>query len=64
MAWLNPDMWTSLFIENKEHLGQELDWLIDELSSYRDAIKSSDALRLRALLEDGRLRKEEIDGKG
>lgn len=64
VAWLNPDMWTPLFIENKAHLGQELDWLIKELSMYRDAILSSDAPRLRALLEDGRLRKEEIDGKG
>lgn len=64
VAWLNPDMWTPLFIENKAHLGQELDWLIDELSSYRDALMASDAPRLRELLEDGRKRKEEIDGKG
>lgn len=61
VAWLNPDMWTELFLENGEYLLRELDGLIGALSQYRDAIASADAPRLRQLLDDGRMRKKEID---
>lgn len=58
---LNEDMWTELFIENKEHLLPELDLLISSLSEYREAIESSDADTLRALLRDGRIAKENAE---
>ena len=61
VAWLNPDMWTELFLENGEYLLRELDGLIGALSQYRDAIASADAPRLRQLLDEGRMRKKEID---
>ena len=41
---------------------QELDWLIGHLAEYRDAIAENDLSRLTQLLEDGKRRKEEIDG--
>ena len=62
VAWLNPDMWTELFLENKGHLLQELDWYIAALQQYRDAMADDDAPRLRQLLDEGRIRKKEIDG--
>lgn len=62
VAWLNPDMWTELFLENKTHLLKELGGIIERLSEYRDAMENDDAARLRALLEDGRRMKGEIDG--
>ena len=62
VAWLNPDMWTELFLENKQHLLQELDWYIAALRQYRDAMADDDAPRLRQLLDEGRRRKKEIDG--
>ena len=62
VAWLNPDMWTELFLENKAHLLQELDWYITALQQYRDAMADDDAPRLRQLLDEGRIRKKEIDG--
>lgn len=62
VAWLNEDMWTELFLENKDALLNELDIFIDNISAYRDAIKAEDAITLRALLADGKKRKEEIDG--
>ena len=61
VAWLNPDMWTELFLENGDYLLRELDGLIGALGQYRDAIASADAPRLRQLLDEGRMRKKEID---
>ena len=58
---LNEDMWTELFLENKEHLLGELDLLIDSLREYRDAIAADDADGLRSLLRDGRIAKEETE---
>lgn len=62
VAWLNADMWSELFLENKEHLLYELETLITSLTEYRDAIADDDAPTLHALLEDGKNRKEEVDG--
>lgn len=58
---LNEDMWTELFLENKEHLLGELDFLINSLHEYRDAIAADNADVLRSLLRDGRIAKEETE---
>lgn len=63
VAWLNETMWSELFIENKEPLLYELDSIIKSLSEYRDALSAGDTERLRSLLRDGRIAKEQIDGK-
>ena len=62
VAWLNPDMWTELFLENKENLLKELDIFIDNLNMYKDALEREDKDELRELLAEGRRIKEEIDG--
>ncbi|MBQ8141047.1 MAG: prephenate dehydrogenase [Clostridia bacterium] len=62
VAWLNEYMWSELFLENKEPLLFEIDSIIASLSEYRDAIASDDSEKLTALLRDGRLAKEKIDG--
>ena len=62
VAWLNAPMWAELFLENGDCLIRELDWLIGHLAEYRDAIAAGDCARLTQLLEDGKRRKEEIDG--
>lgn len=62
VAWLNAPMWAELFLDNREHLLNELDVLMDNLSKYRDAISHCDENTLIALLEDGKRRKEEVDG--
>lgn len=64
VAWLNENMWTELFLDNKEHLLFELNQIIGSLTEYRDAIMDDDADTLRELLKEGRIRKEETDGKG
>jgi len=63
VAWLNPQMWTELFLENGDNLIKELDFLIDRLAEYRKAISENDAQTLERILDEGRLRKREIDGK-
>ncbi len=62
VAWLNENMWTELFIENKEPLLFELNSIINSLTEYKTAIEDNDSDRLRNLLRDGRIAKEEIDG--
>ena len=62
VAWLNENMWTELFIENKEALLFELDTIIKSLEEYRSAIETEDSDSLRTILRDGRLAKERVDG--
>jgi prephenate dehydrogenase len=62
VAWLNPQMWAELFLENKDFTLYELDTYIESLNTYRDAIARGDRETLTALLEEGKRRKEEVDG--
>ena len=63
VAWLNPTMWAELFVENKDYLLRELDIFMASLQQYRDAMAADDLPALTALLDDGRRRKEEVDGR-
>ena len=63
VAWLNEHMWSELFLQNSEPLLDEIDALIASLTEYRDAIRAGDKDTLRELLADGRVAKEEIDGR-
>ena len=62
VAWLNAPMWAELFMENKENVLYELDIYINSLNAYRDAISNNDMDTLTSLLEEGKKRKEEVDG--
>ena len=60
VATLDPELWTDLFLSNRAMLDGVLTRLIDRLSGYRDAIRSSDAAKLKALLAEGRAAKGEL----
>lgn len=62
VAWLNPYMWSELFLSNKDNILSELDTYIDSLQKYRKAIVANDKDMLISLLDEGRKRKEEVDG--
>lgn len=62
VAWLNAPMWAELCMENRENMMFELDHYITSLQAYKKALENSDLDALTALLEEGKLRKEEVDG--
>ena len=62
VAWLNAPMWAELFLENKDYTLNELDIYIKNLTAYRDALAQEDLETLTSLLEEGKRRKEEVDG--
>ena len=62
VAWLNPQMWAELFLENREFVLNELTTYITALERYRDAVEHQDLTTLIALLDEGKRRKEEVDG--
>ncbi len=61
VARLDEEMWTELFLLNRDSLLSAADGFIDRLSTYRDALRDGDADRLRALLRAGRERKESLE---
>lgn len=63
VAWLSPEMWTELCLDNRDNLIRELDILLDNLGMYRSALQDGDADRLRELFTDGKRLKEEVDGQ-
>jgi len=62
VAWLNAPMWAELFMENKENVLFELNFYINSLKAYQKAIEADDMNTLIALLEEGKKRKEDVDG--
>lgn len=61
VAKLKEDMWTELFLENKEWLLREMDCLQKNLNKYRKALQEEKSEELKNLLREGRLQKEKID---
>jgi prephenate dehydrogenase len=64
VAWLNEEMWTELFLENRDNLINELDYLMSSLEQYRTALADGDSEKLQSLLAEGKMRKIEVDGDG
>ncbi len=62
VAWLNENMWTDLFMENKDNLIFEIDSILESLQEYKSALENCDADKLRDILKNGRVAKEQIDG--
>lgn len=62
VAWLNEDMWTEIFMENKDNLIYELDTIINYLGEYKKALETDDSKFLHDILHDGKVAKEEVDG--
>ena len=62
VAWLNAGMWAELFLDNKENILFELDTYLDSLKAYRNALARENKETLVCLLEEGKRRKEEVDG--
>lgn len=50
---LNEKMWTELFLQNKDNLIKEIDFLVESLSEYSRALKNDDREGLVTLLKEG-----------
>lgn len=59
VAKLDETMWAPLFMENRENLIFELDHISARIAEYNDALKNGDEDKLRELLRDGRILKEQ-----
>ncbi|MBR3195702.1 MAG: prephenate dehydrogenase [Clostridia bacterium] len=62
VAYLNEKMWTELFLENADYLADEIGGLRERLAAFEKSIRDKDADALRALLKEGRERKETLEG--
>lgn len=62
VAWLNPQMWAELCMENRDNVLFELECYLQNLQAYYSALKNHDVVALTALLDEGKRRKEEVDG--
>ncbi len=62
VAWLNAPMWAELCMENRDNMLFELDTYIESLKAYRNALQEQNTQALTALLEEGKKRKEAVDG--
>lgn len=60
VANINAQLWTELFLENKEPLSRELDILIDNITKIKNAIVNEDEKELCILLNKGRKTKEAL----
>lgn len=59
VAKLNENMWTELFLENRDFLADEIDLLIKNLTEYKNALNDNDEQKLMQLLKDGRNTKKQ-----
>ncbi len=62
VARLNPKMWAELFMDNRENVIKEIDWMLGFLQEYRDAITDDDEERLVRILDEGSQKKIALDG--
>ena len=62
VARLDENMWTELFMGNRDYLLDELRILIDNLSEYLNVLENGDEDKLKQLLRRGRELKETAGG--
>ncbi len=61
VAYLNENMWTELFMDNKNNLIFEIDNIVSELQKYSEALKNDDSEALCRLLKEGKEAKIKAD---
>ena len=60
VADINPDLWSNLFISNREKVAVEVDKLIAQLEKWREALRKGDAEAMKELMRTGRDRRKEL----
>jgi prephenate dehydrogenase len=60
VAHINPDLWTELFVDNSAELCAEIDIMINNMKSIRDAVSINDTATLTTLLQKARDIKDSV----
>lgn len=60
VARINENLWSELFLENREPLTREIDTLLSHLTNIRNAVEENNRETLRCLLRQGREIKERL----
>lgn len=60
VAYINDEMWSSLFLDNRENLTEQIDLLIGNLSEFRSALIKGDREALRAKMRESKKLKEKL----
>ncbi len=55
---VDENLWSQLFLANRENLLYEIDILLRNIESYKDAIEHNDIARLSGIIKTGRILKE------
>lgn len=58
VASVDENLWSELFLQNKENLLEEIDILLKNITEYKEAILSEDKQRILKAVKEGRLLKE------
>lgn len=60
VADINPELWSNLFLANKEKVADEIDKYMEQLALWRDALRSGDGEQLKALMRTAGTRRREL----
>lgn len=60
VADINPDLWTLLFLSNKDAVAEKIDEYIRQLELWRDALRSGDGKQLREMMCSAAARRKEL----
>ena len=63
VAVMDPELWSELFLDNRDFLAAEIDEVIATLARFRDAVRTGDRETLAALLRESAAIKTEIAGR-
>lgn len=60
VADINPELWSNLFLANKDKVADEIDKYMEQLTLWRDALRSGDGEQLKALMRTAGARRREL----
>lgn len=60
VADINPELWSNLFLANKDKVADEIDKYMEQLMLWRDALRSGDGEQLKALMRTAGARRREL----
>lgn len=60
VADINPDLWTLLFLSNKEAVADKIDEYISQLKLWRDALRDGDGKQLHEMMRRAAARRKEL----